>query len=40
MTKTAGKLEFTTGRAVTVCAKAGIERKNGHKQLCISSNFQ
>jgi len=34
------KLEFTRGRAVKVCAKAGIERNAGHKKPCFPANFQ
>jgi len=32
MPKIAEKLEFMKGRAIKVCAKAGIGRKLGHKK--------
>jgi hypothetical protein len=34
------KLEFVTGCAVTVCTKAEIGRKAGHKKPCIPAIFQ
>jgi len=33
MPRIAEKLEFMTGRAVKVCAKAGIGRKTGQKSV-------
>ncbi len=40
MTKIAEKLEFMRGRAVKVCAKAGVGRSQGHKKTCFCVNFQ
>ncbi len=40
MPKIAEKLGFMKVRAVTVCAKAGIGRKAGHKKTCFHANFQ
>jgi hypothetical protein len=34
------KVELMNIRAVKVCAQAGIGRKVGHKEPCISANFQ
>jgi len=39
MTRIAEKLEIMTGRAVKVCAKAGIGRKAGHQKPCSSRDF-
>jgi hypothetical protein len=40
MLKIAVKLEFMIVWAVTVCAKAGIGRKAGHKKPCFHANSQ
>ena len=40
MPRIAEKLEFMKGRAVRVCAKAGIGRKAGYKKTCFHANFQ
>jgi len=34
------KLGFMKVRAVMVCAKVGIGRKEGHKKPCLPANFQ
>jgi hypothetical protein len=34
------ELQFMKGRAVTVCTKACIERKTGHKKPCFPAIFQ
>jgi hypothetical protein len=39
MPRIAEKLEFVTGRAVKVCAKAGIGRKAGHKKYVFPPIF-
>jgi len=40
MPRIAEKLEFVTGRAVKVCAKAGIGRKAGHKKYVFIRIFR
>jgi hypothetical protein len=40
MPRIAEKLEFMKVRGITVCAKAGIGRKAGHKTTWCYANFQ
>ncbi|MGA2323923.1 MAG: hypothetical protein ABSG22_08755 [Sedimentisphaerales bacterium] len=40
MPKLAENLGFMKVGAVTVCAKAGIGRKEGHKKTSFHANFQ